>query len=123
MIEPSKILYITCSNQHKARKIALVVPRENFQDVFKPEATRQGNVNLIWVNTPTTTNLLAPEEMPSGTTDLDRKHIVICPKPTCRHPVDATEETFRVNVYEPATRSGRTSMDIRELERILTTGS
>ena len=84
---------------------------------------RTGKTMLVWVNTALTANLRDPETMPSGTTDLDRKNIVICPKLSCRHPVDATEETFRTRVYEPAILAGRTSVDISELERILTVGA
>ena len=123
MTKRTDIIHVTCSNLHKPRTIAIIVPRTDFEHIFKPEAMRTGKTMLIWVNTALTANLRDPQTMPSGTTDLDRKNMVICPKPSCRHPVDATEETFRTRVYEPAMGAGRTVLDISELERILTTGA
>lgn len=116
MIEPTRVLYITCSNGHRTRRIAKIVQRTDFESIFtEPRATK--GMRLIWVNTPETVNLRDPSEMPSGTTDDDRKAIFMCFMPDCRHAVAAQEGTVRRLVYEPATRRGQMSMDISELER------
>jgi hypothetical protein len=104
--EPSRPLYITCSNGHNTRKIAKVVPRTDFNDIFnlvektaqKPSNAKKYDLrflSLIWVNTPHTLNLRDPAAMPSGTTDLDRKSLVICRKDDCKHPVWASEGKLR----------------------------
>ena len=124
MIEPTKVLYITCTSEdphyrHPTRRIAKVVPRTDFQAIFTERMAAKG-MRQIWVNTSETANLRDPSEMPSGTTDLDRKAIVECFMPGCRHAVLANEGTMRALIYEPATRRGQRSMDISELEAILT---
>jgi hypothetical protein len=126
--ETDRPIFITCSNGHNTRKIAKVVPRTDFNDLFTEEtAQKPSNARpldrrfllLIWVNTPRTLNLRDPAVMPSGTTDLDRKSLVICWQDDCKHPVWASEEKLRTLVYEPAARRGRTSLDIGELEGML----
>ena len=130
MIEPTRVLYITCSNGHDTRKIAKIIPRTDFEDLFTEKTVRKPSnagpddrrfLRLIWVNTLETLNLRDLAEMPTGTIDLDRTSRVICLLPGCRHPVKATEETVRTLIYEPATRRGLSSMDIGELEAIITT--
>ena len=118
MIEPTSVLYITCSNGHRTRRIAKVVPRTDFESIFTEPRAAKG-MRLIWVNTPETVNLREPSKMPSGTTDHDRKAIFMCFMPDCRHKVEAQEGTVRRLVYEPATRQGQTVVDISVLERIL----
>lgn len=120
MTEPTRILYITCSNQHPTRRVAKVVPREDFESIFtEPTAAKTKGIRLIWVNTPATSNLRAASEMPSGTTDLDRKAIIICFSDGCRHAVGVSEGTIRRVIYEPAILRGQKAMDISELERIV----
>lgn len=130
MVTVTRILYITCANEHSLRKIAKIQPRADFNDIFGPEklSIKPSNaglhvtrsLSLIWVNTPSTLSLRAPEVMPSGTTDLDRKWTITCFQHGCQHPVLANEGTLRRLVYEPATGAGRTQLDITELESMLT---
>jgi hypothetical protein len=126
--ETDRPLYVTCSNGHDTRKIAKILPRIDFNDIFGEKTTKKPSnagmldlrfLQLIWVNTPHTQNLRDPADMPSGTTDLDRKSLVICWKNDCQHKVWVSEGKMRRLVYEPATRRGCTSLDIGELESML----